>query len=235
MSFIEKNKAWLLPLLGLGILGVGYMNFRTIKGDAPPAENQAVAPQPAPVTGNQGAVSPQAPPTPAPESAVSGEAQQDLWTDLRSFAVLPGNLAQEGALKDRARVALGAELDAESPLTLGNPSGNSLETPTHQTEGQGSAMLSTSSVLPELEFVIHGPEGSSAWFGGHAYRAGEKLPVDGYSVSRIGPTFVELNGPTGKTLKYTNPFHDNSLNDNSLNDNSLNSNAKNPSSPAETP
>jgi hypothetical protein len=225
LSFIEKNKVWLLPLLGLGVLGVGFMNYKSFKGDAAPAEaaSQAAETPPAPGTGTQSGAQPEAPPAPPstpPESPASGDASQDLWSDLQPFAVLPGNLAQDSSLKDRARVALGAELSSESPLLLGKPSGQAIETIAHRSEGQKSESPSVSGEPPIVEFVIHGPDGSSAWFDGHAYRVGETLPVEGYRISRIGPTFVELSGPTGKILEYTNSFHEN---------------AKNPISPAETP
>jgi hypothetical protein len=201
LSFIEKNKVWLLPLLGLGVLGIGYMNFRTFQGDTP--ENAASpAAQPA---------SPA--PAPAPEVAApasspvspGAEASGDLWADLQVFAVLPGNLGQESVMKDRARLALGSELGEEPPLTLEKPTGTTLAKPPQQAVESGAKP--SGGAAPELEFLIQSPQGAFAWFGGHAYRTGETFLDGGYTVSRIGSTFVELRGPQGIILKYANPFY----------------------------
>lgn len=212
MSFIEKNKVWLLPLLGLGILGVGYMNFRT--GDKLPVESAPAQPEVAPP-----AEAPAASPVDSgnPEGT---EATADLWSDLKPFAILPGNLAQDSVLTDRARVALGTELGIESPLSLGRPAWASLAAPAPKHEKQGAAPGASAGGLPELDFLIHGPRGSYAWFGGHAYQIGEKLLDSGYTLSRIGPTFVELTGPQGRIVESTNPIH---------------ANGQNPSLPAEAP
>jgi hypothetical protein len=198
LSFIEKNKVWLLPLLGLGVLGVVYMNFRTLQGDkpenaAPPVAEAAAAPGAA-----------EAPPAPAPE-AVPPDASTDLWADLQAFAVLPGNLAQAGPLRDRARLALGPELGENPLLTLEKPTGAALAKPAKKPLEAGSG--ASEGAPPELDFLIHGPKGSFAWFDGRAYRAGESLPDGGYTVSRIGPTYVELSGPRGMILEYANPIH----------------------------
>ena len=203
MSFIEKNKAWLLPLLGLGILGVGYMNFRTPQVDQPqaataPVRAEAVVPVEAP---------------PAESGIPEGtEASVNLWSDLKPFAVLPGNLAQATALTDRARVALGAELDAEAPLNLGRPAWAALSLAAPKPGGSGPALKASGGSLPELDFLIHGPYGSYAWFGGRAYQTGEKIPDSSYTLSRIGRTSVELTGPQGRVVESTNPFNVNEQN-----------------------
>lgn len=211
MSFIEKNKVWLLPLLGLGVLGVAYMNFRTFQGDTPAAE------VPAQPEAEQAAPGPAAPEPAAPGSSPAQgevgqlediEGQADLWSDLKPFAVLPGNLAQETVVRDRARVAMGPELGVEPGLDLGKPSWSSLAPPASTTAGTGTGPTSAEGGLPELDFLIHGPRGSFAWFGGRAYQAGEKLWSSSYTVRRIGPTFVELTGPQGRVVESTHPIHE---------------------------
>lgn len=197
MSFIEKNKAWLLPLLGLGILGVGYMNFRTLQVDQSPTESVPVQP----------AMTPPAELPLASGNPEGTEAAADLWSDLQPFAVLPGNLSQATVLTDQARVALGPELGIESPLSLGRPASASFTAPTPKPRGQGSTLEVSGDGLPELDFLIHGAQGSHAWFGGRAYRTGEMIPHTGYTLSRIGPTFVELTGPQGKVVESTHPFN----------------------------
>ena len=208
MSFIEKNKVWLLPLLGAGILGVGYMNFQTLRGEPPPGDaaaamqsvaEQSVAEQPA--AGQPAAESP-AISAPALEPSTA-EGSEDLWSDLKPFAVLPGNLAQEGLLRDRARLALGPEPGREGAMNLGKPGWASLAPALPPVPGSGSE--SAGGELPELDFLIHSPRGSFAWFGGRPYRTGEKVLDSGYTLSRIGPTSVELTGPSGKLVVSTIP------------------------------
>jgi len=197
LSFIEKNKAWLLPLLGLGILGVGFMNFQALREAPPPAELASPETAPSQSEAQPGTLGAQ--PLETPPAGGS----EDLWSDLRPFAELPGNLAQEGVLRDRARVALALDQGAETPLHLGKPGWTSL-TP-QATQEEGPALAGAEGSLPELDFLIHSPRGSFAWFGGRPYRTGEKLLESGYTLSRIGPTFVELTGPQGKLVESTIP------------------------------
>ena len=41
MSFVEKNKAWLLPILGVGVASVLFMNYRSFKPSIPDPVVQA--------------------------------------------------------------------------------------------------------------------------------------------------------------------------------------------------
>ena len=203
MSFIEKHKAWLLPLLGLGVLGVGYMNFRTFQGDAPAAES--AAPEPAPATGAPSAAgTPPAPEVPAEEPA---PASGDLWADLKPLAVLPGSLADEDGLRKRARLPLDSELGEVGAASVAKPAWASLSSPSGPPAAHREAMAEAPAPAPEVEFLLHGPQGSSAWFGGRGYRPGERLQGSAYSVSRIGRDFVELSGPGGKILETTTSIH----------------------------
>ena len=205
MSFIEKNKVWLLPLLALGVLGVGYMNFRTFTEQpaaeavaedgtappaAPPAETAESAEAPAPGTGQ--------------EDTEAALGSGDLWADLEAFAVVPGALAQEGPLRDRARVALDPALAQAELLLLDKPVRSSLQPVRSMPGGEAGSLQAPP---PELEFLIHTPQGSFAWFEGRGYRVGESLAGGGYVVSRIGALSVELTGPGGSILEYTNPIH----------------------------
>jgi hypothetical protein len=56
---------------------------------------------------------------------------------------------------------------------------------------------------PPLEFVVESQGQRQAWFGGRGYRAGEKIVGSGYTVGRIGVTFVELIGPQGTVMEST--------------------------------
>lgn len=203
MSFIEKNKVWLLPLLALGVFGVGYMNYRTFTGETAAASAsdeaaQEAAPQAETAAPTEG---------PAPVADQGSEAAQEsdnLWADLEMFAVVPGELAQEGPLRDRARVALDPALTQDSPLLLDKPIRSSLQLVRAKSGGGAGA---EPGAPPQLDFLIHTPQGSYAWFEGRGYRVGESLAEGGYVVSRIGAMSVELTGPGGSVLEYTNPIH----------------------------
>lgn len=200
MSFIEKNKAWLLPLLGLGVLGVGYMNFRTIQEDkgavAEPASPVAESPEPGPSVAET---------VPAGQATTGPEG--DLWADLQGFAVVPETLSDGNRLKDRARVALQLEQGNDARLVLEKPAWSGLSTGVPKSRAASPEASAEFGQPPELEFLIHGSQGSLAWFAGRAYRAGEHLEQGDYTVRRIGPAFVELSSPEGKVVVFTNPFH----------------------------
>lgn len=204
MSFIEKNKVWLLPLLALGVLGVGYMNYRTFTGEpAVPTPEDAAAqeaePQPETSAPAEGST-----PVPSPEDIEAAQDSGNLWADLEAFAVVPGELAQEDPLRDRARVAIDPALTQDSTLFLDKPTRSSLQLVRPK---PGGSVDATHVAPPQLDFLIHTPHGSFAWFEGRGYRVGESLAGGGYVVSRIGAMSVELTGPWGSVLEYTNPIH----------------------------
>lgn len=201
MSFIEKNKAWLLPLLAAGVLGVGYMNYRSFTGE--PAAPDGAAPQETAHPSEAAAPVP-APPSQAEEPNEASAESGNLWADLESFAIVPGELGQEGPLRDRARVALDPALTREPLLLLDKPTHSSLQPVRPKPAGGSGPDLAAP---PQLDFLIHTPQGAFAWFEGRGYRVGESLGDGGYVVNRIGATSVELTGPGGAILEYTNPLH----------------------------
>jgi hypothetical protein len=197
VSFIEKNKAWILPLLGVAAAGVVYLNIRTLS--APPAP-----PAPAP-TPEAGAPAPPSAPAPAPEGTSSG----DLWEDLRKFAVPPASLADENSFRDQARRSIPGALRAPSePLALSAPVGvrEPLAAPEPGPKA-GPGPGTPSNPPPGLDFLIQGPNGSRAWLEGRPYRSGESVPGQPLKVGTIGFASVELKGPKGKTILSTNPLH----------------------------
>jgi hypothetical protein len=144
----------------------------------------------------------------APDSVGEGDTEDDLsagtenlWADLAPFAIVPGELAQEGPLRDRARLSLDPTLATETPLMLEKPFHPSL-LPIRSKSGESIAAVETP--LLHLDFLIHSPNGSYAWFGGRRYRTGETLMDGRHVVKHIGTNFVELAGPNGKVLEYTN-------------------------------
>ncbi len=200
MSFAEKNKAWLLPLLGLGVAGVVFMNIKLFTGDKPAAAQESQAPQ--------AAASPAVPEAPPPVAESAPDTSGDLWADLRAYAKTPENLTEDKALRDRSRVRVGQDLETPSPSPLPRPSTN-LEgwIPLRKAAEKGTQDPSPLVPAPEVEFLVHGPSGARAWFDGQGFRQGESLPGLHYSVEKIGSTSVELKGPKGKTTQSTHPIH----------------------------
>lgn len=203
MSFVEKNKAWLLPLLGVAVLGVVYMNLRTAFSPpappAPPAGSEAPAPE------TQAQVAP-APAAERPPDATGA----DLWEDLRGFAVAPPFLADENSFRDQARrSALAAIHEHPQQAVLTVPAGVREPLPPPPKEKAGLGGPVSSGTVPELDFLIHGARGPRAWLEGKPYRTGQMVEGDGFQVGPIGYTSVELHGPAGKgkTILSTNPLH----------------------------
>ncbi len=196
MSFIEKNKAWILPLLGVGLLGVLYLNLRPT-----PAASPAGAPTQGPEAAAQvAATSPSLPERPA-ESPGS-----DLWEDLRGLAAPPPFLADENGFRDLGRRSVMALLQAPGPsAALGIPSG--VREPQAAADPALKSGAAPGIAPPELDFLIHGPAGARAWLNGQPYRSGEPLPGQTLSVGPIGFTSVVLKGPKGRTVLSTNPLH----------------------------
>ena len=209
MSFVEKNKAWLLPLLAVGVLAVVYMNIRTMSASPASAPSTTEAP---PVAGSEAAAGPEVPVVP-PSSPMKTEADAgpDLWADLRGMAVPPPYLADENTFRDLARRSAQAAIQGHpEPVDLAIPMGvREPQAPVEAAEipvGKGSVAPSQ---VPELDFLIHGASGSRAWLEGKAYRSGQTLEGNLLSVGPIRSTTVELKSPSGKTrtILSTNPLH----------------------------
>lgn len=212
MSFVEKNKAWLLPLLAVGVLAVVYMNIRTMSASpTPPAQPSTDSEAPA-VADSEVPTGPETP-VAAPSAPMSPEADAgpDLWADLRGMAAPPPYLADENTFRDLARrSALEAIQDQPKPDTLTLPAGvREPLPPLEAADKSGSVGSLSSSQIPELDFLIHSASGSRAWLEGKGYRSGQVLDGNLLSVGPIRSTSVELKSPSGKTrtILSTNPLH----------------------------
>ena len=195
MSFVEKHKTWLLPLLGVGVAAVGYLNFRT------------VAPGPVPVALDSAQP---LPPARAAEPAPAGPA--DLWSDLVALAKPPAALVQEGALRDRCRTQLGALLEAPAAPRLLRP-GRVREAEPDQVAAPSAAATpkpvpAEPPPVPTVDFILTGPSGAAAWIKGHAYHPGQAIPGGPYRVDAIEGNRVGLASAQGKTTYQTlnHPF-----------------------------
>jgi hypothetical protein len=203
MSFVEKNKVWLLPLLAAGVLAVGWFNYQSFKpgGATPPPPAPAdptamVAPNPAP--------SAPVAPEPAVQASGVGDATSGLWDDLKPLATVPPGLTDLGPLESLARGVLSDSVLKETagdPTRLRAPRLWQPEAPPRAGRGEGGE----GEPAPAPDIVVHLPEGGRAWFDGSGYREQEDLRGSRWRVRRILPRAVELQGPGGVTLKPVHP------------------------------
>jgi hypothetical protein len=200
LSFVEKHKAWLLPLLGAGVLAVAVLNLRSLKprpapAPAPPGPAPALLPMPS------------APPGQAQAQAPAQTPQQpgsagDLWGDLKALAKPPAAILAEAALRDRSRENLDALLDPRFPTDLPRP-GLVREAQPIRVAGPAdpAAKAPVAPPLPELEFILSCPQGLQAWFQGRPYLQGQTLPGGGFRIGSIQWDQVTLVGPAGRTVR----------------------------------
>ena len=190
MSFVEKNKMWLLPLLGVGIGAVAYLNYRSF---APKPAAEPAAPVAAPA--------PAAPPPPAP---VAVQSNGGVWDDLQGLAQPPANLLEEATLRVTCRGNLGSLLQAPAPLLLPRPGRvREAEPDAVNAPPAVAKVASPPPVPPEVAFIFTGPAGDTAWVHGHPYRAGETVAGGPFRVAAIERTRVGLAGPDGKIIFQT--------------------------------
>lgn len=206
MTFIEKNKAWLLPLLGLGVAGVLYLDFHS---KAAPVPEPPVAPAPSAQAPAPGAQAP-APGTqiPAPAAAAAppvAGAPGDLWGDLQALEKPPEALCQEDALKKRCRASLGPLLEAPAWSRLPRPGWVREAEPPKAAPSGPPLPPPPPAPVPVVDFVLSGAQGATAWIHGRPYRAGENIPGGPFSVASIEWNRVGLTGPKGDTtFQFTN-------------------------------
>lgn len=201
MSFIERNKAWVLPLLGVAAVGVIYMNVKMLgpsaKAAVPPAAGTP-GPTPPPVA--------PPPPAPPPQSAPAKPGTPDLWSDLRALEEPWAGLNQTEAILARGGPAMTADILHPPIKTLSSP--NSLRVPEPRTivvSGPSAGPSVPVAPPPEVDFLIRNVMGSSAWMEGSGFKVGQLLP-GGWRVRRITPDMVEVEGPGGLVRRWTNPL-----------------------------
>jgi hypothetical protein len=195
LSFVEKNKAWLLPLLSAGVVAVVFVNLRSLRPSRPaPALPERMASAPA---------LPAPPSPPAQRSDPPPGTAGDLWGDLKPLARPPAAILEESALRDRSRENLDALLDQRFPTDLPRPGLVREAQPIQVAEQTGPVAKAAPAPppMPDLEFILSAPGGLRAWFQGHPYREGQTLSGGGYRVGSIQWDEVTLIGPAGTTLR----------------------------------
>lgn len=203
MSFVERNKLWLLPLLGLGVVAVGWYNMQAFSGPkTPPPEPQA------PPAAGEAAPSAQAsaPATPAPAVPAGGGEGGGLWDDLKPLALVPGDLNRLEALDNQARGVLPASALQEGGSEALRMSGPKVwipkERPRPVVEGHEAP---AGPPAPDPDILVQLPEGRRVWIDGVGYREAEALAQKPWRVRRIEPRAVELQGPKGTETKPIHP------------------------------
>ena len=208
MSFVEKNKAWLLPILGVGVASVLFMNYRSFKPSIPDPVVQA-----APATL---ATPAEAMATPILDPGTAAKTGTDLWADLKNLAEPPREYKAASELRTRCQRNLDELLDPHFPAELPRPGpvreatplpapASAVSHPAAPSALQASTQP-TAAAVPELSFILSGPDGLSAWYHGRPYRRGQTLPGGSYRVTALTWDQVTLAGPDGQALvQSTNP------------------------------
>ncbi len=191
MSFVEKHKLWLLPLLGLGVLGVVYMNLQMFKKPPQPApRGTSTAAAPATALPAPAAMTP--PPAVPPPPGAPGE---ELWADLRALEAPAPALADAGILLgqgerpvDPAAARRMPSLRPDVWTRLRMP-----VAPPSLLEARPEAPAAPLSP-PAVTFVGETPSGPVAWIGGRPFRPGDLTP-SGFRVTRIALDRVRFERP----------------------------------------
>ncbi len=194
MSFVERNKTWILPALAAGAAAVVWMNMRTFSDTPapvavpPPLELPAAA-----------AIIPAAAP-----AASQGALEDNLWEDLLALAVVPAAVGDRGPFEQRALSALTpAQLaGAAAAAPLARPGAE----PGHHPPSTSQVGGPQAGAAPQPDFLIEGPAGSRAWFEGRGYGQGQALrdkPFRIQSIELDPAPLVRLKGSQGIASRST--------------------------------
>jgi len=186
MSFVERNKRWLLPAIGVGVAGVVWMNLPNRSAPAPGTPASAPAPEP---RASAMAVEPPERPDRPGEAVDSDPVIQALEAPPAAAydpapLILAGRKALSPDLRSPARPPHLHPEQWQGLSALANPK-------PAIPDGQPAAQP-----LPPLDFLISSRGVREAWMGGAGYRPGSVVR-DGYTLKRITATGVVLSGPSG--------------------------------------
>ncbi len=199
MSFVERHKLWLLPVLAAGVAAVGWFNYQSFTGSKPAVAATSGDPQPAEPT-----AAPPSPPAPSlstPEPAPAGSG--GVWDDLKALAVVPADWNRLDSLDTQARAPLPVASLREGPGDLIRLAGPRMREAQNRPRPSGSGEAPPSAPPPDI--LIQLPEGSRVWFDGVGYRERQELGRAPWRVRKIYPRAVELQGPGGTEVKSIHP------------------------------
>lgn len=189
MAFVEQNKRWLLPLLGLAVAGVLWLNLTGQPKPAVPATTPgAPPPQPSGTDGvaeEQGVA--QAGPGPVPANELKAlEAPAPVANDSAPLLVA-GRLAVAPELRQPPRPPL---LHPDQWRTLPQ---SVIPRPAAPAPARATVALA---LPPRPEFLFENAAGRMAWLKGRGYQPGDLLE-GGYTLRRISATGIIVSGPDG--------------------------------------
>lgn len=197
MSFVQKHKAWLLPVLGLGVVWAGWNISQSLKPSAPVPVKPENAVGTAPAT--------PATPPPPPPLAPKAPGTNDLWSDLRQLDTPAAGLNQVAELVHQGASPLAPGWLQGSPRPDFRPARwKELPEPQFPRQTAGPEARPLSAPLPVLDFVLERQDARTreAWIGGKAYQEGQS-PDGVHRIKHITNRSVLLVGPSGETLLTT--------------------------------
>jgi hypothetical protein len=180
VSFVERNRRWLLPLLGAGVAGVLWMNL--------PVRTAAAAEHAAPAAAPEAPPQDDAQPQPPP---VALSLEQDF-----KFLETPEPSDPVGLLA-AGRQVLGAALREPRRAELHPDQWGRLPGIPPPSRAPGPGPRAALQPPPPVDFLIETSAGPEAWIKGVGYRPGATLE-GGYKLKRITGTGVVLAGPRGE-------------------------------------
>lgn len=177
MSFIEDNKRWLLPAVGIACAMVVVGNFRRARRNPGTTSSG--------VQGTSPPVSPSIPPAAPPGSSATREGHP-----LRTPSPALNDIA---GLLQAGRNCLGVELLAPpSPPSLHPERWSLLPDVSRRFTDAGPP-----GPAPAPDFLIDTGDGAMAWIDGQGYRPGETVG-NGYWLRQVTPGGIVLAGPQGE-------------------------------------
>lgn len=204
MSFAERNKTWLLPVLAVGVVAVFWFNLHDSGPTPPPIA--AAAPE-STVSSPQGAPTPgEAPAAPAPVAAAPSPLPPlgpEAWADLRPLNSASVVLKPSLDLAAEATHPLShAQL---FPPSFPSTASQSLASPAMLVLPK-SGNSASAAEPPPLEFISRTPDGLRAWYDGVGFKAGQTILGTAYRVVEIHPPAVVIEGPDGRRKQTTFTF-----------------------------
>jgi hypothetical protein len=197
VSFAERHKRWLLPLLGIALAGVVWLNLPARTPAAAPGPKVPAPASPESASGSAGAPSPDqtearepGPSGPAPEPPALGTASLEDNDTLP--LLLAGRQPVIGTLRNGPRPPV-LHPDQWAGLAQGpqpaaaSASASAVDRP-----------APTPATAPRtLDFTLESATRQEVWVGGRGYRPGDTLP-GGYRLRRLTPDGALLAGPDGE-------------------------------------
>ena len=198
MSFTERNKFWLLPLLGLVLAWVAWLN---LPGAEPAKSGPRHGGAPGGPAGPAGREEPSfagldaedevRSPDPGGESEAPGEGGP------KALEPPPPEANETASLLLEGRRALGSGLREPAPAALHPDQWRGLYRPGALQAAVPGPAPRTPFQAPVLDFLIETPTRREAWINGTGYRTGEVLG-DGHTLKRIKAASVVLAAPGGE-------------------------------------